>query len=68
VLWLLKLYLFSDRKLFRHNGLLEPFLVSSSIEVCFYNKYIPVDETASIKNKWEEGSGFYGKVTAEEAK
>lgn len=68
VLWwlLLKLYLFSDRKLFLHNCLSEPFLVNNSTGVCFDNKYIPVDETASIKNKLEEGSGFYGKVTAEE--
>lgn len=52
-LWLLlMLYLFSD----------------SGKGVCFYNKYIPVNETASIKNKWEKGSGFYGKVSAEEEK
>lgn len=43
-------------------------MVSSGKGVCFYNKYTPVNETASIKNKREEGSGFYGKLSAEEEK
>lgn len=44
-LWLLlNPYLFSDRKLFRQNCLSEPFLVSNSIGICFYNKCISVDE------------------------
>lgn len=50
------------------NCLSETFSVTHSVGVCFYNKYIPVGETASIKNKWEEGSGVYGKVTTEEQK